>query len=296
MIDYVAEENVLRQRHEAALVRLFNYHTTGCPQPLLSAMTHSLFSGGKRIRPILLYQAASLFGNPGEEGDVLACALEMIHTASLIHDDMPAMDNDTIRRGKPTCHVVYGEGQALLAGDSLLNLAYELMLLHPIKESKKNAYYQACGILAKAAGSRGMCGGQCIDLSSEAEEAFALDRMNRMKTGALLRGAVEAGSVLCGASKSQRQALVRWADYFGLLFQLTDDILDITGNNSGKSIGKDVRDNKRTYVTLLGMKEAEALAEHLASKAIAALSDLYITSERSGYFYWITELTVHRTV
>lgn len=240
---------------------------------IYQSMHYSLMAGGKRLRPILLMAAADAVGHSGVDYLQVACGLEMIHTYSLIHDDLPAMDNDDYRRGKLTNHKVYGDGMAILAGDGLLTAAFETMLAQP--NVKAETLLKAVSIIAKAAGPDGMVGGQAIDLESEEKilDAAALQDMHRKKTGALFIAALTAGAVLAEANEKQIQDLFRYGDKFGLTFQITDDILDINGiqEEMGKPVGSDLKNHKSTYVSLYGIKGAEKMAAEAAEEALSVL-------------------------
>ena len=242
---------------------------------LAEAMEYSLMAGGKRLRPILVMAAADAVGADGTAYLTTGCALEMIHTYSLIHDDLPAMDNDDYRRGKLTNHKVYGAGLATLAGDALLTLAFEVMLRQEgVNETTRLAVVREMAI---AAGMNGMVGGQAIDLASEGHRIpiELLQKMHMGKTGALFRAAIRSGAILGGASEAQLAALTRYAEAFGLAFQITDDILDVIGDEAaiGKPVGSDERNHKSTYVTLLSLEKAQALAKETVDNALAALED-----------------------
>ncbi len=241
---------------------------------LAASMKYSLMAGGKRLRPILLMSAADAVGGQGDQYVTTGCALEMIHTYSLIHDDLPAMDNDDYRRGKLTNHKVYGEGTAILAGDALLTLAFEVMLRQ--KGASPEALLSVVKEMSVAAGAAGMVGGQSIDLDSEGEriDMETLKKMHMGKTGALFRAALRSGAILAGASEAQLSALTRYADCFGLAFQITDDILDVTGDEAaiGKPVGSDEKNQKSTYVTLTSLDEARSLAEKTVKEAEDALA------------------------
>ena len=243
-------------------------------ETLAASMQYSLMAGGKRLRPVLLMAAAETVGGHGEDYLPMACAIEMIHTYSLIHDDLPAMDNDDYRRGKLTNHKVYGAGMATLAGDALLTMAFEVML--------RQTGAPAATVLAVvkemsvAAGPYGMVGGQAIDLESENQQIDMkrLRQMHMGKTGALFRAAIRSGALLAGASGEALTALTGYAEQFGLAFQITDDILDVTGDEAtiGKPVGSDVRNHKSTYVTLTSLPEARRLAQEAVDEASAALA------------------------
>ena len=244
------------------------------PERLSDAMRYAVLDGGKRLRPLLVLAACEAVDGNTEAALRAACAVELIHAYSLVHDDMPCMDNDILRRGKPTVHVKFGEAGALLAGDALQALAFEL--LAPEGDAVP-ASIQAnlCRLLARAAGHEGMAGGQAIDLASVglALDEDALRRMHRMKTGALLQGSVEMGAV-CGApTPAVLDALRGYGAALGLAFQVVDDILDVTQDSAtlGKTAGKDAAHDKPTYVSLLGLEPSRAYAEALLAQALAAL-------------------------
>ena len=244
------------------------------PERLSDAMRYAVLDGGKRLRPLLVLAACEAVDGNAEAALRAACAVELIHAYSLVHDDMPCMDNDILRRGKPTVHVKFGEAGALLAGDALQALAFEL--LAPEGDAVP-ASIQAnlCRLLARAAGHEGMAGGQAIDLASVglALDEDALRRMHRMKTGALLQGSVEMGAV-CGApTPVVLDALRGYGAALGLAFQVVDDILDVTQDSAtlGKTAGKDAAHDKPTYVSLLGLEPSRAYAEALLVQALAAL-------------------------
>ena len=244
------------------------------PERLSDAMRYAVLDGGKRLRPLLVLAACeAVRGNP-EAALRAACAVELIHAYSLVHDDMPCMDNDVLRRGKPTVHVKFGEAGALLAGDALQALAFEL--LAPEGDAVPAAIQaRLCRLLARAAGHEGMAGGQAIDLASVglALDESALRRMHRMKTGALLRGSVMMG-VACGETPATAQdALRSYGAALGLAFQVVDDILDVTQDSAtlGKTAGKDAAQSKPTYVSLMGLDGARAHADDLLAQALASL-------------------------
>ncbi|AOH48202.1 MAG: polyprenyl synthetase family protein [Centipeda sp. (in: firmicutes)] len=240
---------------------------------LRASMEYSLMAGGKRLRPILLMAAADAVGADGTKFLPVACALEMIHTYSLIHDDLPAMDNDDLRRGKPTNHVVYGDGIAILAGDALLTLAFTVILRQ--KDVAAEALLRVADEISRAAGAEGMVGGQVLDLEAENRQITMeeLRRVHMGKTGALFHAALRSGAILAGASEEQLAALTLYADHFGLAFQITDDILDVIGTaeDIGKPVGSDEKNHKSTYVSLTSLAEAQELARRTAAEAEAAL-------------------------
>lgn len=243
------------------------------PTEIFEAMRYSLFAGGKRLRPILLMAAADSVGGNGGDYLHVACGLEMIHTYSLIHDDLPAMDDDDYRRGKLTSHKVFGEGMAILAGDALLTAAFTVMLNQPRVQG--DVLVKVIKEISCASGANGMIGGQVVDLSSEGKmiSIETLSYMHQAKTGALFKAAVRAGAQLAGAKVCQVASLTQYAEQFGLAFQITDDILDVTGTQEkmGKPIGSDVKNHKATYVTLYSLDEANKMATQAVNKALDAL-------------------------
>ncbi len=243
---------------------------------VFDAMQYSLMAGGKRIRPVLALQFAELCGGSSEAALPFACAVEMIHTYSLIHDDLPCMDNDDLRRGKPTNHKVFGEANALLAGDGLLTLAFETILGEDaLRLNSAEKCMLAGRTLAECAGAVGMIGGQMIDLESE-HKTVTVDRlkiMDEKKTGALIKAACVLGCISAGATAEQIQAAEQYAYNIGLAFQIVDDILDVTSDTAtlGKPIGSDAENQKSTYVSLLGIDECRRLVNELTDKAVAGL-------------------------
>ena len=233
------------------------------------AMRYSMEGGGKRLRPALAAQFCGLWGAEAQVATPLAVALEMVHTYSLIHDDLPCMDDDDYRRGQLSCHRKFGEAAALLAGDALLTLAFEVVAGAEIYPAELRC--QAAAVLARAAGVQGMVGGQWLDLSYENRKITrsALEEMNRRKTGALLGAACHLGCLAGGADEAQTAAALRYADSLGLLFQVTDDLLDAAGSRekTGKSAGKDKASGKSTWTALLGLVRAQAVVQELAELA-----------------------------
>ena len=240
---------------------------------LRASMAYSLMAGGKRLRPILLMAAADAVGADGTKFITAACALEMIHTYSLIHDDLPAMDNDDYRRGKLTNHKAYDEGTAILAGDALLTLAFSVILRQ--QDVPAERLLRIVDEISRSAGAEGMVGGQMLDLEAENRRISMeeLQRVHMGKTGALFRAALRSGAILAGASEQQLAALTAYADHFGLAFQITDDILDVVGTaeDIGKPVGSDEKNHKSTYVTLTSLDEAQSLARQTIESAVDAL-------------------------
>ena len=241
---------------------------------LRESMEYSLMAGGKRLRPVLLMAAADAVGADGTKLLPVACALEMIHTYSLIHDDLPAMDDDDYRRGKLTNHMVYGDAVAILAGDALLTLAFTVILRQ--KDVSAETLLRVVDEISRAAGAEGMVGGQVLDLRAEGVRISMeeLRRVHMGKTGALFHAALRSGAILAGATEKQLAALTSYADHFGLAFQITDDILDVVGTSEeiGKPVGSDEKNHKSTYVLLTSLEEAQELARRTAEEAEKALS------------------------
>ena len=242
------------------------------PRRLKEAMAYSLMAGGKRLRPVLLMSAASLFGTPADKVLPFACAVEMVHTYSLIHDDLPAMDDDDLRRGRPSCHKAFGEATAILAGDALQADAFRTMTLCDLPADRVLA---AVREFACAAGSFGMCGGQQLDMEAE-EQAISLEELRHLhalKTGAILRAAVVCGCLLAGAPERDVEAFGRFGASLGVAFQIADDILDVVGDTAtlGKPAGSDAEAHKSTYPSLVGLEESRRLARGHADEAIAAI-------------------------
>ena len=279
------------------------------PAQLGEAMRYAVLDGGKRLRPLLVLAAAQAVGVDLEAATVsdqpsalaalkAACAVELIHAYSLVHDDMPCMDNDVLRRGKPTVHVKYGEAQALLAGDALQALAFEFLTPHD-GSTELSVQAVQVGLLARASGYEGMAGGQAIDLASvglpltEAQ----LRQMHKLKTGALLRCSVQLGAVCAGKpSSTVADALTRYAEALGLAFQVVDDILDVTSDSAtlGKTAGKDAAADKPTYVSLLGLAQAQQLVEKLYADSLAALDASGLNTTATAALRALAGLVVQR--
>ncbi len=247
------------------------------PPHLHQAMRYSLFCGGKRLRPILALAGAEAVGGDPLWVLPLACATECIHTFSLIHDDLPAIDDDDLRRGSPTSHVVYGEAMAILAGDALLALAFDLIAECRLYAPAERVL-DALAMVARASGTRGMVGGQVSDIESEGRDNLdeaTVASIHARKTGALLLASLMAGARLCGATVMQEQALHTYGEQIGLAFQITDDILDLEGDADklGKPLGSDLKQDKATYPKVLGLPASRALARRACDAALAALAD-----------------------
>ncbi|HBG55152.1 MAG TPA: geranyl transferase [Ruminococcaceae bacterium] len=261
---------------EAALRRLVPEEPSSPQAGLFRAMRYSLLAGGKRIRPILVLEFCGVCGGDQQAALPFACAVEMIHTYSLIHDDLPCMDDDAVRRGKPSSHVVFGEAQALLAGDALQAAAFEAMLSpQAVSAVGAERAAKAAGVLADAAGARGMAGGQAVDLLCEGKSVSVetLQAMDECKTGALIRAAAKMGCILAGADRKRVTAADGYAKALGFAFQIEDDILDVEGDAAalGKPVGSDAGSQKSTYVSLLGIERARRAVGELTDAAVTAL-------------------------
>jgi len=256
------------------------------PETIHRAVRYSLFAGGKRIRPVLVLAAGEAVGGVREEVMPLACAVEMIHTYSLVHDDLPAMDDDDLRRGQPTSHKIFGEAVAILAGDALLTRAFHLLAEMPPEWDLERARrrVQATAVLGEACGTTGLIGGQVMDLESEgrAIDAESLETLHRAKTGALLSACVRGGAILGGAGEADLALLTRYAAAIGLAFQVVDDILDTTegAEQLGKTAGKDEAAGKATYVSLHGLERAREMAAALRREALESLEPLGSRADR----------------
>jgi farnesyl diphosphate synthase len=272
--DFLAWSGTLQTRMEAALERLLP-NPEHAPQTLHAAMRYSVLEGGKRVRPLLAFAASELVNADPARVEIAACAVELIHAYSLVHDDLPCMDNDVLRRGKPTCHVQFDQATALLVGDSLQSLAFELLASPSLTDSPARQL-EMIKLLAVASGSRGMAGGQAFDLASvgQALTLPELEFMHIHKTGALIRASVLLGAH-CGDTLDETALtqLDRYAKCVGLAFQVVDDVLDAEAPTAtlGKTAGKDAADNKPTYVSLLGVTRAREMAHELHHDALAAL-------------------------
>lgn len=277
-------QTFMKDRKKLVEDALFSYmKSVEAPEVLLESMNYSLKAGGKRLRPLLVLATLKSFGKPEELGIPVACAVEMIHTYSLVHDDLPSMDDDDFRRGKPTNHKVYGEAMAILAGDALLTHSFEVMedLLNlDVKPMKVVTLMKE---LAKAAGPRGMVGGQVADMEGEGAQLSLqdLEYIHRNKTGKLLGYSIVAGAILGDATEEQISKLEQFADHLGLAFQIRDDILDIEGDASkiGKPVGSDTLNEKTTYPSLLTMNGAKEKLEYHINEAKHILADIPLESD-----------------
>ncbi|TMO82598.1 (2E,6E)-farnesyl diphosphate synthase [Pseudoalteromonas spongiae] len=252
-----------------------SHHTD---EKLVAACRYSLLNGGKRLRPILVYLTGELFNADNADLDRIACAIECIHSYSLVHDDLPAMDDDELRRGRPTCHIAYDEATAILVGDALQCLAFETITESQFNGTTVNNQLKIVNTLANASGLLGMCGGQALDIAATDSviTLTQLEQVHKLKTGALLKSAIKMGALAGNANELEIAALARYAEAIGLAFQVQDDILDVEGDTHtlGKPQGSDIEANKATYPALLGIEGAKDKARNLVNQAINALSEI----------------------
>jgi len=289
--EYLAHQ---QKRVDAALDRRVPAESQD-PSIIHRAMRYSLFAGGKRIRPLLAMAAAEAVSDHAERIEDAACALELIHTYSLIHDDLPALDNDDLRRGRPTCHKVFGDAMAILAGDALLTLAFEALSKLPDVDAERRT--RLVGELATASGTvGGMIGGQVNDLEGEGKTPTAplLDSIHRAKTGALLRASVRMGAIYACAGDTELAALTCFGEHIGLAFQIVDDVLDVEQPSEalGKTAGKDARQQKITFPAVYGLELSRAMAEQ---ERLAAHLALRPFGNRAGRLLQLADLVVRRT-
>ena len=293
--EYVA----LREKKVAEIeeiLRKYLPEKEGHQKIIMEAMEYSLMAGGKRLRPMMMRETYRLFGGKEKIVEPFMAAIEMIHTYSLVHDDLPAMDNDDYRRGRKTTHVVYGEDMGILAGDALLNYAFETAAgAFEIYPEKSGLIGKALGILAHKAGIFGMIGGQVVDVKETGHkiEKDVLDFIYDLKTGALIESSMMTGAVLAGASDEEVKKVELIAKKVGLAFQIQDDILDVTSTVEvlGKPIHSDEKNEKTTYVTLFGIKEAEKIVEKESGEAIELLKSL---PGKNNYLEWLLNELIHR--
>jgi geranylgeranyl diphosphate synthase type II len=270
--DTTAAADRLAARIDAALDR-FSRFDDGCPPELGEAIRYALLAPGKRLRPRLVLLAAQACGGTVDEALPAACAVEMIHSYSLVHDDLPAMDDDDLRRGRPTCHKVFGEATAILVGDALLARAFEILATE-VKPADRAA--RSCAVLGRAAGATALVGGQASDLAGgvTGDDLPSLESIHRRKTGALIAASLELGGIVAGGSARQVAALKQYGQHLGLAFQITDDLLDVAGNQAdvGKRLAKDADCGKATYPQLLGVEASRERAAQLVDQACDALA------------------------
>lgn len=292
----IAFDTFLKESKTFVEEKLVSYaNELQCPNVLREAMAYSLEAGGKRLRPLLLFATLQAFGKERNLGVGAACALEMIHTYSLVHDDLPCMDDDDLRRGKPTNHKVFGEAMAVLAGDGLLTYAFQVIMAYEQKEISAEKKVRLVLELAKAAGPEGMVGGQVADMEAEGKrlKIDELEYIHKHKTGKLLEFAVLAGAILSDATEEQEEKLLTFAKYIGLAFQIRDDILDVEGTEEeiGKPIGSDLSNEKSTYTTLFTVDRAKDILEETIAEAKGAISSLQLQDE---YLLSICDLIAKR--
>ena len=284
-----------RKKEVEQIMTSFLPKEEGYQKTVLEAMNYSVSAGGKRLRPMLMLETYRMFGGTSKVIEPFMAAIEMIHTYSLIHDDLPAMDNDEYRRGRKTTHVVYGEAMAILAGDALLNYAFETAASAFVLDEGNPAIGKAFMILASKAGVYGMIGGQVVDVESEGKEidADTLKFIHIHKTSALLESAMLIGAVLAGASEQQQRTVELAARELGLAFQIRDDILDVTGNTDelGKPVGSDEMNHKNTYVALEGLEKAKEDVKRYSESAIDRLKSLPVRNE---FLYELIEELIDR--
>ena len=278
-----------------AIITKYLPKESGYQKTVMEAMNYSFLAGGKRLRPMLMQETYRLFGGNSDIIEPFMAAIEMIHTYSLIHDDLPAMDNDDYRRGRKTTHVVYGEAMGILAGDALLNFAFETACKGLMQDVGNPAVARAVQILAQKAGIYGMLGGQVVDVESEGQplEREKLDFIYDLKTGALIEASMLIGAVLAGASEKEQQVILQVAKDVGLAFQIQDDILDVTSDMEtlGKPIGSDEKNHKPTYVTIRGLAQAQKDVEKISERALEGVASL---SEENVFLNELIRYLIHR--
>lgn len=279
----IKQEITVHTEQVEAVITKYLPKEEGYQKTIMEAMNYSFLSGGKRLRPMLLQETYRMFGGKSDIVEPFMAAIEMVHTYSLIHDDLPAMDNDEYRRGRKTTHVVYGEAMAILAGDALLNYAYETAVLALLREPGNIQAVKALAILAQNAGIYGMVGGQTVDVQSEGQplEKDKLNFIYDLKTGALIEASMLIGAVLAGATRNEQDTILRIAKNVGLAFQIQDDILDVTSTLEvlGKPVGSDEKNAKTTYVTIEGIEKARSDVQHLTEEAIRLMDGLVVKNE-----------------
>ena len=265
------------------------------PVELHRAMRYAVLGGGKRLRPLLVYAAAHALGEDGPQLDTAACAVEFIHAYSLVHDDLPAMDDDALRRGRPTCHIVFGEAMAILAGDALQALAFELLAGDTTHHVSATTDVAMLRVLSRACGAEGMAGGQALDLAAVGHSLTLdeLEHMHACKTGALIRASVQLGALIAGTDTGTLHALDRYAHAVGLAFQVRDDILDVEGESAviGKTVGKDAAADKPTFPSIIGLDASRLRLAELIDIALAAIAPL---GEYGALLRELAQYSAHR--
>ncbi len=287
-------KNKLNERIELINKALEKYLVPKYPERLYEAMNYSVFAGGKRLRPVLLLSACEAVGGNIEDAMPFACALEMIHTYSLIHDDLPAMDNDDFRRGKPTCHKAFDEALAILAGDGLLTYAFEVML-EAVCSKNESKYAKAAKLIANYSGSQGMLVGQVVDVQSEGHKIDdkTLMFIHDNKTGGLIKAALMAGALIGGADSDTVGDFEKIGYNMGIAFQIKDDILDVTSTSEvlGKPILSDIKNNKQTYVSLYGLDNAQQDYETLSTGAVKMINNI---GDKADFLSWYASALINR--
>lgn len=277
------KEQELRVQQIEEIIKKYLPKEEGYQKTIMEAMNYSILAGGKRLRPMLMQETYFLFGGKSDVIEPFMAAIEMIHTYSLVHDDLPAMDDDDYRRGRKTTHVVYGEAMGILAGDALLNYAFETALKALEKEPNVVTVGKALSVLASKAGIYGMIGGQTVDVLAVDQEIDQdkLDFIYDLKTGALIEASMLIGAILAGATKNEQNVIQEIAKDIGLAFQIQDDILDVTSTSEvlGKPIGSDEKNNKTTYVTLKGLEQAKLDVGEISKRAIMKIDSLVVKNE-----------------
>ncbi|MBC7474011.1 MAG: polyprenyl synthetase family protein [Candidatus Sericytochromatia bacterium] len=295
--NFLRLEKYLADKKEVIDKHLDKYIQVKGPSKIWESMKYSVMAGGKRLRPVLSLTTAELLDFPIENVLPIACAIEMIHTQSLIHDDLPGMDNDNLRRGKPTNHVIFGEAMAIIAGDALFAQAFNLIIRETPKSVKPENILKAIYDLSIAAGAEGMCGGQAMDItiekSNEEIDSAIVQYIHTHKTGAMLRTSVRSAAIMADANPEKIKALTSYAENIGLAFQIVDDVLDVVGltEDLGKTIGKDQKSNKATYPRLYGITESMNMAENHVNRGI---NDLLIFGDKAEYLILLAEYILKR--
>ncbi len=297
MSDNIRKELQLRASEAERIIYRYLPKSEGYQKTVMEAMNYSLKAGGKRLRPILMWETYKLFGGSNAALYPFMAAIEFIHTYSLVHDDLPAMDNDLLRRGKPTTHAVYGEAMGVLAGDALLNFAFETVIKAFEEEDiETSRITRSMSILSSKAGIYGMIGGQVVDVESEKSQGISRDQIDfiyRLKTGALIEAAMTIGACLAGAKDEEIAIIEHVATQIGMAFQIQDDILDIEGDEAtlGKPIGSDIKNQKATYVSFAGIEKSKAEVKALTDAAVA---DLHSLSYENPFLEELLEYLVYR--
>lgn len=279
----IKTEIAARTKEAEQVIKQYLPKEEGYQKTVIEAMNYSVLAGGKRLRPILMMETYRMFGGRSKVIEPFMAAMEMIHTYSLVHDDLPAMDNDEFRRGKKTTHARYGEAIGILAGDGLLNYAFETATQAFEIEPENSNIGRALQVLAAKSGIHGMLGGQCVDVESEGKEVTeeVLQFIDKLKTAALLESSMMIGAILAGATKNEQKIVEQAARELGLAFQIQDDILDVTSSTEelGKPVGSDEKNHKTTYVTLKGIEEASKEVEERSKHSVELLSSLVVKNE-----------------